>query len=138
MNRAEEWRFFVEQLQESALKEYYSTREYELGKTRQAHLDDMMSNKLIPQQSAFYIDTTCIESELNWLTYNISLKYVDVILNGAPEKYLGTDHSTNCRRSRVNKFFCFNNIINVCIIRILKYNVIIKQNYMEAVLCTFQ
>ena len=53
MNRTEEWRFFVEQLQESAIKEYHGTREYEQSKTRQAHLDDMMSNELTPSQRVF-------------------------------------------------------------------------------------
>lgn len=42
MNRYEEWKFFIGQLQESALKEYHTTREYELHKMREEYLDDMM------------------------------------------------------------------------------------------------
>lgn len=53
MNRAEEWEFFVHQLQERALKEHHATREYELRKARQEHLDDMMSNELTPSQRVF-------------------------------------------------------------------------------------
>lgn len=53
MDRTEEWIFFIAQLQESALKEYHGTREYELRKTRQAHLDDMMSNELTAEQRGF-------------------------------------------------------------------------------------
>lgn len=53
MNRCEEWKFFIEQLQESALKEYHSTREYELRKMRQEYLDDMMSNELSSDQRTF-------------------------------------------------------------------------------------
>lgn len=58
MNRTEEWEFFVHQLQERALKEHHATREYELHKTRQAHLDDMMSNELTTDQRV------CIEEIL--------------------------------------------------------------------------
>lgn len=53
MNRCEEWRFFIEQLQESALTEYHSTREYGLRKMRQEHLDDMLSNELSADQRTF-------------------------------------------------------------------------------------
>ena len=53
MNRYEEWEFFIDQLQESALKEYRATREYELRKMRQEHLDDMMSNELTVDQRTF-------------------------------------------------------------------------------------
>lgn len=53
MNRCEEWRFFIEQLQENALKEYYTTREYELRKIRQEHLDEMMSGELTADQRTF-------------------------------------------------------------------------------------
>ena len=53
MNRYKEWEFFIDQLQESALKEYRATREYELRKMRQEHLDDMMSNELTAKQRTF-------------------------------------------------------------------------------------
>lgn len=53
MNRCEEWKFFIEQLQEKALAEYHSTREYELRKMRQEYLDDMMSNELSADQRTF-------------------------------------------------------------------------------------
>lgn len=53
MNRCEEWKFFIEQMQDAATKEYCSTREYELRQTRQAHLDDMMSNELTADQKVF-------------------------------------------------------------------------------------
>lgn len=53
MNRCEEWRFFIEQLQESALTKYHSTREYELRKMRQELLDDMMTNELTEDQRTF-------------------------------------------------------------------------------------
>lgn len=58
MNRLEEWNLFVKKLQESTLKAYSSTYEYELRKTRQAYLDDMMSNELTADQRV------CIEEIL--------------------------------------------------------------------------
>lgn len=53
MNRCEEWKFFIEQLQEKALADYHSTREYELRKMRQEYPDDMMSNELTENQRTF-------------------------------------------------------------------------------------
>lgn len=53
MNRCEEWKFSTQQLQENALKEYHTTREYELRKIRQEHLDDIMANELSENQRTF-------------------------------------------------------------------------------------
>lgn len=53
MNRCKELEFFIEQLQENALKEYHASREYELRKIRQEHLDDMLSNELSADQRTF-------------------------------------------------------------------------------------
>ena len=58
MSRTEEWKFFIEQLQESALKEYHATRGYELRQRRQEYLDDIMSNELTTDQKV------CIEEIL--------------------------------------------------------------------------
>ena len=37
-----------------------------------------------------FADNMYQRSELDWLIYNAPLEYADLILNGAPEKYLKT------------------------------------------------
>lgn len=60
MNRCDEWNFFIQKMQETALDEYRTTREYELRKMRQAYLEDVMSNELTLDQKVF-IDEVLFE-----------------------------------------------------------------------------